>query len=150
MSGAVISRKGAEMAEYFSFHELIDSQTAKEYGINNMPNQLDIYRNLDYLMTHLLDPLRRMMMQPIYVNSGYRSPVLNTIVRGARNSQHMEGEAVDIQCKEKNDTLRMWVIIKSGVLQFDQAILYTKKNFIHLSLKRQGENRREILYNTDL
>lgn len=138
------------MAEYFTFREMLESETAKDYGISNIPNSLDIFRNLNFLMCNLLDPLRREMKMPIFVTSGYRSPLLNRILRGVANSQHVAGEAADIKCNLRNDTLKLWQLIKLGDYEFDQAILYTKRNFIHLSLKRNGMNRKEILYNDAL
>lgn len=137
------------MAKYFTFYELIDSKTAKEYGITNMPNSLEIYRNLDNLMCNLLDPLREAIGQPIYVNSGYRSGVLNNIVHGVIGSQHTKGEAADIRCKSRTDTLKLWNLLRDGRFRYDQAILYTKRNFIHVSLVRDRRNRQEFFYNTE-
>ena len=62
----------------------------------------------------------------MYIMSGYRSEELNRLVGGAPSSQHMKGEAVDIYTVE--------------------AILYRTKGFIHLSLKKQGVNRKQILF----
>lgn len=137
------------MATYFTFFEMIDSQAARAYNVNNMPNSLDIYRNLDALMTYVLDPLRKAVNCPIYVNSGYRSEKLNDIVRGSLYSQHMNGEAADIQCRSKKKTLEVWSLLKDFQVPFDQAIYYTTRGFIHISYKRKGDNRGELLYNTD-
>ena len=134
------------MAKYFSFKELIDSETARYYGLNNLPNSLEIYKNLDYLMSNVLDVARERLGQPIKVNSGYRCDMLNSLVHGELNSQHMKGEAADIIPIHKSDLLRLWKIIIEGDIQFDQAILYRNRGFIHISVKRGGGNRHEILY----
>jgi uncharacterized protein YcbK (DUF882 family) len=44
-----------------------------------------------------LEVLRTAIDRPIVVISGYRSPEWNARVRGAKNSQHMEGRAADIR-----------------------------------------------------
>ena len=73
----------------------------------------------------------------MYIMSGYRSEELNRLVGGAPSSQHMKGEAVDIYTVED---------LVASRLNFDQAILYRTKGFIHLSLKKQGVNRKQILF----
>lgn len=137
------------MAKYFTFYELIHSNSAKEYGIKNMPNSLDEYRNIDALMTKVLDPLREKLGHPIYVTSGYRSRALNALVHGVINSQHLVGEAADITPNDPTLLMKLWDLIKAKTVKFDQAILYTKRKFIHISYSRTGWNRGEILYDTE-
>lgn len=135
------------MAKYFSFRELIESETAKYYGQYNVPNSLEIYRNLDNLMTKVLDPAREKLGQPIIITSGFRSGVVNSLVHGNINSQHMKGEAADIKPQHSWDMLKLWRIITEELPEFDQAIYYVKRGFIHVSIKRGVGNRKEILYN---
>jgi len=45
--------------------------------------------------------LRDALGAPISIMSGYRSPERNAEVGGATKSQHMEGNATDLQCKTK-------------------------------------------------
>ena len=79
----------------------------------------------------------------MYIMSGYRSEELNRLVGGAPSSQHMKGEAGDIYTVDRNRLLEDLVASR---LNFDQAILYRTKGFIHLSLKKQGVNRKQILF----
>lgn len=44
-----------------------------------------------------LQVLRNQLNKPITVTSGYRSPKHNAKVKGAKNSQHLTGKAVDIK-----------------------------------------------------
>ena len=55
----------------------------------------------------------------------------------------MKGEAVDIYTVDRNRLLEDLV---ASCLNFDQAILYRTKGFIHLSLKKHGVNRKQILF----
>lgn len=57
--------------------------------------------------------------------------------------EHMKGEAVDIYTVDRNRLLEDLV---ASCLNFDQAILYRTKGFIHLSLKKHGVNRKQILF----
>ena len=66
------------------------------------------------LITQLIQPLRDRLGEPIAITSGYR-------------------------CPER----LLEVLIDSG-LPFDQAIVYRKKKFLHLSYKN-GANRKQII-----
>ena len=95
------------------------------------------------LAVAVLDPARERLGKPIMVNSGFRCVVHNRKVGGASSSQHMRGEAVDIRINGKPEELAK-VIVENGV--FDQLIIYP--TFVHVSYKRNGGNRKEILRKT--
>ena len=114
------------LTEHFRMDEFVYSAMAVELGLNNaLPSEvIPAIRNL---MVRLLD----------------RSEELNRLVGGAPSSQHMKGEAVDIYTVDRNRLLEDLVASR---LNFDQAILYRTKGFIHLSLKKHGVNRKQILF----
>ena len=68
---------------------------AQAHALPNEPSATQ-KRNIELLVSELLDPLREMWGSPIKINSGYRCPELNILVGGAACSQHMSGEAADI------------------------------------------------------
>lgn len=123
----------------FKLSELTFSKTAQDKGIINEPNK-DQIENLRKLTVRLLQPLRSIHNEPFIINSGFRSEELNKAVKGAKNSQHMKGQAVDIHVKEPRRLLRE--LLKSR-LPFDQAILYD--TFLHLSYN-SANNRKQVLY----
>lgn len=98
--------------------------------------------NIKALVEHVLDPVREAYGKPITVNSGYRCAKRNLAVGGAVGSQHMKGEAADIRCAD-NEALKR-IIKEQGV--FDQMIVYP--TFIHVSYKRNGANRHQVLRKT--
>lgn len=93
--------------------------------------------NLEGLVANVLDPVREAYGKPIVVNSGYRCQVHNTAVGGVKNSQHMKGEAADVRPREVGK-----IIERLG--KFDQLIYYP--TFVHVSWKRIGQNRKQIIY----
>ena len=93
--------------------------------------------NIEALVQAVLDPARERLGKPIYVNSGYRCPRHNAAVGGVPNSQHMRGEAADIRPREVGK-----IIEQLG--KFDQLIYYP--TFVHVSYKRTGQNRKQIIY----
>ena len=107
--------------------------------------------NIEALVRNVLDPVREKLGRPIVVNSGYRCEKHNKDVGGVRNSQHMKGEAADIapagfksssvpEFKSELERLKQ-LIVENG--KFDQLITYP--TFLHVSFKRTGGNRHQVL-----
>lgn len=128
--------------KYFTFDELTYSRTAVENGLSNRPGATE-RDNLAQLVERLLDPLRERLGEPIAILSGYRSPEVNTLVDGEPDSQHMLGEAADCYCLAGPE--RLLAVLRASGLPFDQAIVYRRRNFLHLSY-RAGRCRGQILY----
>lgn len=128
-----------KISKYFDLSEFCHSNTAQNLQIMNIPGDTEI-EALENLAKALLDPLRALYGKALYVNSGYRCPELNKAVGGVPTSQHQRGEAADIRCGSPKDLL---AILKKSKLDFDQAILYP--TFLHLSLKKTGKNRCQII-----
>ena len=99
--------------------------------------------NIEALVEAVLDPARERLGKPIYVNSGYRCPRHNAAVGGVPNSQHMRGEAADIRLAEIADNAEIVSAIKENG-KWDQMIVYP--TFVHVSWKRTGQNRKQIIY----
>ena len=100
--------------------EFTRSQTASRYGIDNTPPP-DAVNEIYALVANVLQPLRDMLGRPIYISSGYRCPELNRRIGGATNSQHMAGQAADIECFEIGN-VALFDFIRYNFI-FDQLIL---------------------------
>ena len=132
--------------KYFSLYELTRSDTAKRMGYDNTPTE-QITRNLQDLVTNVLDPLRLAWGRPIKVTSGYRCPKLNKKVGGAASSQHMYGQAADIttMSDHPDDNMELLKLLIELKLPFDKLISeYVdekgRPNWIHVSFspKKRG------------
>lgn len=131
--------------KYFTIKELCRSTTAKKLGIDNTPTPKAV-ENMTRLINVVLDPLREAYGKPITVNSGYRSPALNKVTKGAsKMSQHMTGEAVDITVKSKEGNKWLFGFIKDN-LPYDQLIDEYDFSWVHVSLDADMCNRREIIH----
>lgn len=128
--------------KYFTFDELTYSRTAVENGLLNRPGATE-RDNLAQLVERLLEPLRERLGEPIAILSGYRSPEVNSLVGGVPDSQHTLGEAADCYCLAGPE--RLLAVLRASGLPFDQAIVYRRRNFLHLSY-RAGRCRGQILY----
>ena len=107
-------------------------------GRCEMPAEVE--GNLMALVENVLEPAREKLGGPIIVNSGYRCVRYNRDVGGVANSQHLRGEAADIRCADNKRLAK--IIVENG--RFDQLIIYP--TFIHVSFKRLGANRKQVLY----
>lgn len=131
-----------KLSENFDLEEFTRSSKAKELGITNKPGEKELAA-LRVLVSRTLQPLRDKIGKPIHVNSGYRCPELNKAIGGVPTSQHQKGEAADLSIDGKAaDILEA---LENSNIPFDQAILYRKQNFLHVSLKMDGVQRSNVI-----
>lgn len=83
------------LSENFTLEEMLVSSTARKHGIDNKPDAA-AKANMKLLCSKLLQPIRNAYGKPIIISSGYRCPALNTKIGGSKTSQHMRGQAADI------------------------------------------------------
>lgn len=123
----------------FSMSELIYSNTAIKYNINNMPDIYSMNYMLD-LIFYVLQPLRDKLKKPIIISSGFRCAEVNKIVGGVITSQHTKGQAVDILVAGMtvNDLINY---IKSTGIEYDQLINEYDR-WVHISYVR-NMNRKQ-------
>lgn len=89
-----------KLTEHFRLHELLYSETAERIPYLkrlqfNPP--LAVVEALEYLAVTVLEPVRVQLAVPLRVTSGYRSWGVNAAVGGSSSSQHLHGEAADLQ-----------------------------------------------------
>lgn len=126
---------------YFTLKEL----TRTSVPFDNNPGAKET-ENLTYLVDNLLDPVRELWGKPIRVNSGFRSLKVNIEVHGAINSQHIKGEAADITVGSAAENKKLFDLIRSSGFVYDQIIDENDYSWIHISLKKDGVNRKQILH----
>lgn len=135
-----------QLSEHFHLSEFTGSQTARRKGIDNTPPPAAIAA-LGTLCEHVLEPVRR-KFGVVTVSSGYRSPKLNRAVGGSSTSQHVYGQAADIEVPGvANGDVARWI---ARNCDFDQLILefYTpgqpNSGWVHVSW-RIANRRKQTL-----
>lgn len=133
------------LTEHFGFEELIDSAAAKYYKIDNEPTDSQVLVNLQKLAEGL-ERVRAAVQSPLVVNSGYRSPELNTHLRGWLYSEHMLGLAADIQAVDFPPRELMRRMVEAAEqIGFRQCIL-ERNTWVHVSFPAEGvEPKLEVL-----
>lgn len=130
--------------KYFTISELIHSDTAVARKLWNGANR-EQEDNLIALVDAVLDPLRLFYGKPIHVSSGFRTAAVNRAVGGVANSQHLRGEAADLDTGSCLTNQHLARLIVQNRLPFDQLIDEANYAWIHVSHKRNGPNRGQIL-----
>ena len=144
-----------KIGNYFNLSQLIYSDTANNNNINNLPgidnnpNSSIIIQNLKNLMINVGDRIYEKYGNMV-ISSGYRSNTLNKKLKGADNSQHTKGEALDIQIPGINTSeIFNWAV--ENIPTYDQIIWeFPEKgesSWVHISYS--NNNRKDKLLATN-
>ena len=130
------------LSAHVTLAEFERSDAAIRFGIENKMNEFEIERAKE-LCENVFEPIRAHLNKPIKINSGFRSAVVNKRMGGAKTSQHVLGEAMDLDLHERG--IFEWIIDN---IDFDQAIYEggndVAADWFHISY-RKGRNRKQAL-----
>jgi hypothetical protein len=138
-----------QLSKNLSLVEVTRSDSAKRFGISNMPTPEHI-ENFKKLAENIFQPIRDHFGKPIHISSGYRSLALNKVIKGSSlTSQHCSGEAIDIDMDGTDITnAQIFNYIKDN-LNFDQLIWEfgnkINPDWVHVSYESKGKQRKQIL-----
>jgi len=129
-----------------TLHEATKSDTAIRLGLDNTPPP-EVLERMKVTATRIIDPVRQRFPN-VSINSFYRSPSLNRKIKGAKNSQHVTGEAVDLDTPGNADNVAIFNFVKDQLV-FDQCIFELPDangipNWVHCSI-REKDNRGQVL-----
>lgn len=136
-----------KITEHLTLEECISSQTATRLKIDNKPTEA-VVENLRAVGENVFEKVRAHFGTPIRLSSGYRSPKLNKAIGGSKTSQHMTGQALDIQGTNGVSNKAIFDYIKANLV-FDQLIweFGNAQNpaWVHVSYRADGKNRKQVL-----
>ncbi len=136
------------ISKNFTLKELTKSSTGERLGIDNSVKDQETLVNLCALTHNILQKVREAHGRTT-VNSSFRCLDLNRAIKSSDKSQHVKGEAADIECPAL-DNLKLAKWIASNV-DFDMVLLefYTPgipdSGWVHVSYKADGNNREKEL-----
>ena len=157
--------KSIKLSEHFTLGEL--TVTSVKTADGNIPSHV-VIENLKRICENWLEDFRYSYntlyclqpgedyetsknVEPIIINSGYRSPAVNLLAGGSKTSNHLSGCAVDIRCAGKEQMIRYASIlldIADGTKQdFDELLLEQHGSvwWLHFAV-RPKDNRRKIAF----
>jgi zinc D-Ala-D-Ala carboxypeptidase len=130
------------ISKHITFNEATKSPTAIRNGIKNEPNAQEL-SNMKLVAEKCFEPLREWYGKPIKVNSFFRCDKLNTLVKGSKTSQHVEGKAIDMDAGSKQENKKLFEWCKANLV-FDQIINEYDYSWVHISYNA-SKNRNQIL-----
>jgi len=123
------------------------SDTATRLGLNNTPDEKTI-DNLKTLCEKVLQPVRDHYGKTVTVTSGFRSSETNQAIGGSKSSDHVRGQAADIEIPGvPNAELAQWI---TDNLEYTQLILefYTPgipdSGWVHVSYDPSNLKKQEL------
>jgi len=136
-----------KISKHVSWKEGTYSRTGDRLGLDNIPNEEQI-KCMQEVAENIFEPLRKWAGGPIKINSMFRGEPVNTAIGGSKNSQHMKGQAMDIDDTFGHKTnAEMYHYIKDN-LDFDQLIWEfgddENPNWIHVSYVTHRSNRKKL------
>jgi len=129
------------ISEHITFEEATQSATAKKMNIANIPSVEEL-ASMVTVANECFEKIRSWYGKPIRINSFFRCAELNKLVGGARNSQHVKGEAIDIDAGSLSENRKIFDWCKKNLV-FDQLIWEYGGEWIHISFKK-GMNRNQV------
>ena len=134
------------ISEHVSFDAATYSRTAEEMRLKNIPGEAEL-ANMRALAMNVIEKAWSHFKKRIRINSFFRCTGLNRAIKGSKSSQHVTGEAADLEAVGfKNSEL--FYYIKNN-LDFDQLIWEhgndNEPDWVHVSYKRLGGNRKQVL-----
>ncbi len=136
------------ISEHISLIEATKSVTAIRLGIANIPN-VDTQVKMGKVAVSCFEPVRVYFGKPIGISSFFRTLELNVAVCGSASSQHVKGEAIDIDGDIFGGVRNadIYNYIKTH-LEYDQLIWEfgtdVEPDWVHVSF-REGCNRKKTL-----
>ena len=133
------------ISKYISYKEAIRTDVI---GVDNTPTP-DQLSAMKYVAQRVFDPVREKVGGALFVSSFFRNPRVNKAVGGSRTSQHMKGEAIDIDCDifGHGTNKDVFEYIRKN-LPFDQLLWEygtdDNPSWVHVSLRRDSNNRKQV------
>ncbi len=135
--------RSPRLSRYFTLARLVHSDTARERGIDNTPPP-EFLPNLR-LLARGLDAIRLLLGHRLDISSGYRSPALNAVIGGARNSQHSHGLAADFTAPGFGPPLAIVRRLRDSAIAFDTVICEFDE-WVHVSFTATPRRRVLTIY----
>ena len=137
------------ISKHVSWKEGTYSRTGDRLGLDNTPNEEQL-KCMKEVAENLFEPLREWVGGPIKINSFFRGEPVNTAIGGSKYSQHMKGQAIDMDDTFGHKTnAEMYHYIKDN-LDFDQMVWEFgteypdgNPNWVHISWVSHRPNRKQ-------
>jgi zinc D-Ala-D-Ala carboxypeptidase len=139
-----------QLAPNFFLREFLKSEVASRIGRAVVATQ-EIINNLvrvAAVLQNVRDEIKEVFKveRPFSITSGYRPLWLNKLVKGAKNSDHLEGRAADFEVMGmSNYDICKFIEQRISLYNIDKLI-YEFGDWVHISVPKIGEEpRRQVM-----
>ena len=142
--------KDMKLTPHFTLGEMTASKSHPE--VKNEPtepqimNLITVCQWLEKLRTEFNDRYAEGKELPIIINSGFRSKMLNYVVGGEQDSNHLTGCAADIRCKDCTQAVRYAALLielfQKAKKDWDEIIIEKKRVTFWLHFAVRPERNR--------
>jgi zinc D-Ala-D-Ala carboxypeptidase len=137
-----------QLSPNFSLHELTKSETALRLDIDNTPGEAET-ENLRLLCEKVLQPVRDHFGKGVKVNSGFRASATNQATGGSKSSDHVKGQAADIEIPGvANADLAQWIMdnlrIHTTYSWSSTPRAYPDSGWVHVSYDPNNLKKQEL------
>jgi zinc D-Ala-D-Ala carboxypeptidase len=138
-----------QVSTHCSYAEAIYSDTAKREGINNYFTSEQLAR-MKIVAEEVYERVVAYFGVQVYISSFFRNSVLNAFLGGSDTSQHVLGEAMDLDADfyGRITNKQIFDYVKD-YLEFDQLIWEKgtdeEPSWVHVSFTTRRPNRKQIL-----
>lgn len=135
-----------DVSTHITFQEATYSRTAEKLGIQNIPSIAE-FASMQLVAQTVFEPVRAAIGKPIRITSFFRCKKLNEAIGGSVSSQHVLGQAIDLETTGGFTNADIFNAIRSRGI-FDQLIWEhgtdTEPSWVHVSYRPTG-NRKQVL-----
>lgn len=145
-----------KLSDNFTLSEFCNSETAKKNGILEQFNPpSNVVENLKFGAVNIAEPIRK-EWGSFSPTVAYRSPKLNTAIKGSATSMHLTGEAFDETFIKEGVNISakvfFWLLKNKHKIPFTELIWEKgndiNPNWLHIGWKKQANQ--EVLIFTGL
>ena len=120
------------LSPHFTLQEMERSQTVIRHGTINKVDARQTKALMDLCM-NVFEPLQSLVRKFTNIQLGLRNPIVNSLVGGSTTSQHIKGQAADINV-EGITSSELFDLIRNSSLPYDQVI-DEFSSWVHISYK---------------
>ena len=123
----------------------VSKQLSKNFNSSEFdsPDIIGSGLKMNNVLIEKLQEMRDIFGKPIRIKSGYRSVIHNKKVGGKTNSEHLQGNAVDIRIKNSNE--RYVLLGLALIVGFSR--IGVGRDFLHLDISSTKPKEVVWLYN---
>lgn len=107
------------IGRYFTLKDVTRSNMALRHGVINEPTPQNMVC-IECVINHIVDPVKD-KFPSVDISSFFRNEETNRLVGGAARSQHLSGEACDLDSPQNKDNNAIFDFIRTNMV-YDQII----------------------------